>query len=50
MPDSLYEQFFAVGSVKSLLTGRAVPTPPPPRETTDAATATDQSRPTGQNK
>ncbi|GEM_PF-3391613 len=50
MPDSLYEQFFAVGSVKSLLTGRAVPAPPPPRENTDAATVADQSRPSGQGK
>lgn len=50
MSDSLYEQFFAVGSVKSLLTGRSVPAPLPPRENTDTQTATDQSRPTGKGK
>lgn len=50
MTASLYEQFFAVGSVKSLLTGRSVPKLPPPQENADAQTAADQSRKTGKEQ
>jgi len=43
MPSSLYEQFLAVGSVKSLLTGKEISLPETEQKTT---TADQKSQPT----